>query len=537
MREGRALAHTKAQITDCLIVAAGKGTRLKGFGDMKPLVNLCGRPLIEHAMRSAASAGVTNFVIVTGYKSGILKKFLESLRKKYKWKITIVDNPEYEQANGLSVLAAKPYLKNDFFLSMCDHVVEGDIYEALMAADMPAGTVGLGVDMRLKNKDVDIKDVTRVKTTGGKIEKIGKELRKYNAFDCGIFRANPALFAAIEQSVEQTGDCSISGGMKVLSNAGSAQAIDIGTARWIDVDSPDMHKKAHKWMREKRDADLEKLNGNAINGALNGHKIVAVGHRGSKKFAPENTIAAHEVAFALGARAIEFDIRCTKDGHFILIHDSKVNRTTNGSGKVHKMTLDEIKSLDAGSWKASEFAGEKIPTLREALRNVRGRFVVDIDFKGGPRNSAELLSNLLEEEGFSSGHLVTIFARRHHFGLLKSLCPQYALRPHYISSRRTNRLAKEYPLEIMGLRRLSFSFKAAHAIRSSNFHLFCNVMGFSDNERGFDDSVKAGALFIQTDHLDRLIPYLEQRNLLQNGVLGRDYQPTELLETSESLIS
>lgn len=526
------MLQTRSDITDCLIVAAGKGTRLKGFGDLKPLVNLCGRPLIEHAMRSASSAGVKNFVIVTGYKSGILKKFLENLRKKYRWKITIVENLEYEKANGLSVLAAKPYLKNDFFLSMCDHVVEPSIYDALMAPELAPGCVGLGVDHRLKNPDVDIKDVTRVSHADGRIEKIGKEVRKYNAFDCGIFRANPNLFAAIEQSVEQTGDCSISGGMKILSANHQARAIDIGTARWIDVDSPDMHKKAHKWMRSLRDQDANGVNGSQLNGSR--AKIVAVGHRGSKKFAPENTIAAHEAAFALGARAIEFDVRCTKDGHFVLMHDATVNRTTNGFGRVKKMTLDQIRHLDAGSWKGPEFKGEKVPTLREALRNVKGRFVVDIDFKGGPRNSAALLSSLLEEEGFLSGHLVTIFARRHHFSLLKSLSPQFALRPHYVSLRRTRWHAKEHALEIMGLRRLSFSFKAAQAIRESNFHLFCNVMGFSDNERGFEDSIRAGALFIQTDHLDRLIPYLEERDLLQNDVLGRDYQPFGSMDDSEN---
>lgn len=527
------MQKARAEITDCLIVAAGKGTRLKGFGDLKPLVNLCGRPLIEHAMRAASEAGVTNFVIVTGYKAGILKKFLQSLRKKYRWKITVVENPEYEKANGLSVLAAKPYLKSEFFLSMCDHVVEPQIYHALMSADLPPGTVGLGVDKRLKNPDVDIKDVTRVVAgPDGKIEKIGKEVKKYNAFDCGIFRANPNLFAAIEKSVADTGDCSISGGMKILSAAGQASVIDIGTARWIDVDSPQMHKIAHKWLRGVQDA--AQVNGSAVNSLNgNGRKIVAVGHRGSKKFAPENTLAAHEAAFALGARAIEFDVRCTKDGHFVLMHDANVTRTTNGFGRVKKMTLDEIKALDAGSWKGSEFTGEPVPTLREALRNVKGRFVVDIDFKGGPRNSAELLSSLLEEEGFSSGHLVTIFARRHHFGLLKSLSPQYALRPHYISVRRTKWLAREHSLEIMGLRRLSFSFKAAKAITSSDFHLFCNVMGFSDNERGFEDSIKAGALFIQTDHLDRLIPFLESRNLLQNDVLGRDYQPAALIDLGD----
>lgn len=506
-------------IRSCLIIAAGKGTRLKGFGDLKPLANLCGRPLIEHAMLRAAEAGVTRFVIVTGYKAAILNRFLISLRRKYRWKIKVVENPEYEKANGLSVLAAESHFKSDFFLSMCDHVVEPQIYEALKSAELPQGTVGLGVDLRLQNKDVDLKDVTRVFVENGIIRKIGKDLRQYNAFDCGIFRAGPAFFAAIRESISRTGDYSISGSMKVLAKSHKALAIDIGNARWMDVDSPPVHKKAHKWMRELRDG---KLNGHAVNIDC---KIVAVGHRGTKKFAPENTIAAHEAAFALGARCIEFDIRCTKDGHFVLMHDGTVNRTTNGFGRVEKMTLEKIKTLDAGSHRGSEFRGEPVPTLREALRNVRGRFAVDLDFKGGPMNSAEILANVLEEEGFSSSQLVTIFARWYHFGRLKSLCPQYALRPHYISARRTRRLAREMPLEIMGLRRLSFSFKAVKAIRNADFHLFCNTMGLSDNERGFSDSIEAGAMFIQTDHLDRLIPYLEERGLLEYRVPGRDYQP------------
>ena len=254
-------------------------------------------------------------------------------------------------------------------------------------------------------------------------------------------------------------------------------------------------------------------------------KIIAVGHRGTKKFAPENTLAAHEAAFAMGARAIEFDIRCTKDGHFILMHDGSVNRTTNGRGRVKNLTLDQIKSLGVRS--APEFTSEKVPSLREALRNAKNRFIVDLDFKGGPKNSADILANVLEEEGFSSGCLVTIFARRHHFKTLQSLCPQYALRPHYISAKKTNKLSNTFPLEIMGLRRFSFSFKAARAIRRSNLHLFCNNMGFSDNERGYSDSINAGALFIQTDHLDKLVPYLEKRNLLQTGILDRNYQPID----------
>jgi len=262
-------------------------------------------------------------------------------------------------------------------------------------------------------------------------------------------------------------------------------------------------------------------------------KIVAVGHRGTKKYAPENTLRAHEAAYALGARAIEFDVRCTKDGHFVVIHDARVDRTTDGRGWVKEMTLAEIKTLDAGISKGPGFAGEPIPTLREALRNVKGRFVVDIDFKGGPKYSAEILAEVLEEEWQSTDPLITIFARRHHFNRLKPLCPEFALRPHYISCGKTRGLANDYPLDIMGLRRLSFSTKAAASIRRAGLHLFCNVMGIDDNQRGFESAVRAGAMFIQTDHLDRLTDFLGARGLLQTEALGRNYQPITQLTLSE----
>lgn len=509
-----------AGIDTCLIVAAGKGTRFKGIGDLRPLVNLCGKPLIEHAMVTATSSGVTNFVIVVGYKAKVLSNFLQTLKSKYPWEITIVENTDYEKSNGVSVLSAEPYLRDEFFFVMCDHVVDAAIYEHLQSTTLPRGAVGLGVDRRLNNTDVDVNDVTKVWTLDDKVQNIGKAIEKYNAYDVGIFRANPNFFSAIRKSLDATGDCSISGGMRELAKEDKAIAIDIGNARWIDVDSPDMHRRAHAWKHEVLEHRTVSKSDN---------KIVAVGHRGTKKFAPENTIAAHEVAFALGARAIEFDVRCTKDGHFILIHDATVNRTTDGIGRVKDLTLSQIRELDAGIGKGPEFVGEKVPTLREALRNVKGRFVVDIDFKGGPANSADILANVLEEEGFSTGHLVTIFARRHHFKLLNSLCPQYALRPHYISQRKTRFLAKTQPLEVMGLRRLSFSQKAARSITSSNLHLFCNVMGKYDNEVGFEDAINAGARFIQTDNLDLLIPYLEKRGLLETCVLGRDYQPIQLM--------
>ena len=91
-------------------------------------------------------------------------------------------------------------------------------------------------------------------------------------------------------------------------------------------------------------------------------------HRGASNTHPENTIAAFKEAISLGAHMIEFDVRLSKDKKLVIIHDATVDRTTNGNGKVAELTLAELKVLDAGSWKSSEFEGEKIPTLEEVLK-------------------------------------------------------------------------------------------------------------------------------------------------------------------------
>lgn len=95
--------------------------------------------------------------------------------------------------------------------------------------------------------------------------------------------------------------------------------------------------------------------------------MLVIAHRGASGYAPENTLAAFRRAVALGATFIETDLQLTRDARFVAIHDDSVDRTTNGRGKVHDLTLTEIRSLDAGSWFSSEFAGERIPTLEELL--------------------------------------------------------------------------------------------------------------------------------------------------------------------------
>ena len=95
--------------------------------------------------------------------------------------------------------------------------------------------------------------------------------------------------------------------------------------------------------------------------------MLAIAHRGASGYAPENTFAAFRKALAMGAGFIETDLQLSRDARFVAIHDATVNRTTNGQGAVHDLTLADLRKLDAGSWFGSEFAGERIPTIEEIL--------------------------------------------------------------------------------------------------------------------------------------------------------------------------
>jgi glycerophosphoryl diester phosphodiesterase len=92
-----------------------------------------------------------------------------------------------------------------------------------------------------------------------------------------------------------------------------------------------------------------------------------IAHRGASAHAPENTLAAFRRAVELGASGIETDLRVTREGRFVLLHDSRVNRTTNGRGRIDQLGFEAVRKLDAGSWFDNGFAGERVPSLEEAL--------------------------------------------------------------------------------------------------------------------------------------------------------------------------
>jgi glycerophosphoryl diester phosphodiesterase len=99
-----------------------------------------------------------------------------------------------------------------------------------------------------------------------------------------------------------------------------------------------------------------------------------IGHRGASAYAPENTLAAFELAAEQGADGVELDVQFSRDGRLVIIHDSDVSRTTNGQGKVADLTVAELRAFDAGQ-------GQKIPTLDELFESMGPRLLYNIEIK------------------------------------------------------------------------------------------------------------------------------------------------------------
>jgi glycerophosphoryl diester phosphodiesterase len=238
--------------------------------------------------------------------------------------------------------------------------------------------------------------------------------------------------------------------------------------------------------------------------------VLAVGHRGTVKFAPENTIAAFNKAIDHGADLLEMDVRQTSDGHLVVIHDQSVARTTDQRGDVAGLTLEEIKALDAGSWFGEEFSRERVPTFSEALAAIEGRAVPDIDFKAG---DPEKLVDAVREAGLLGK--VTLYC-----GDWQTLKAVLALDSGFIIRPTAPKglpglsdVLTELDPPIVNIDWKYFSEELIRAIHLSGRKAFVNTMGDHDNAASMVRAIDAGADYLQTDHLDVLLPLLRQRGL------------------------
>lgn len=227
-----------------VVLAAGAGSRLRDAAPVKPLVEVDGRPLIQHVLAALGEAGVKRAYIVTGHSAEILAVRLDEMSAQLPLTLEIIVNPDFHLSNGISVLAAKSHAKQPFILTMADHLFDPEIVRLLLANGLGDNALVLAVDRRIENPDVDLEDVTRVATKNGRILRIGKGLAEFDAFDTGLFYATPALFEALARIREEKGDASLSNGVQRLADEGRAAVLDIGARFWLDVDDAAMLARA-----------------------------------------------------------------------------------------------------------------------------------------------------------------------------------------------------------------------------------------------------------------------------------------------------
>lgn len=220
-----------------LIIAAGAGSRLAdGSNIPKPLRKVCGMPLIKRTLYAAYKAGLKKVYVVVGFEK---EKIIDYLKTE-KWPIAVetIENPDWQKSNGMSVLAAKDRIRENFVLLMSDHVFTFPLLKKLCAEDLGPLAAKLAVDFKIR-EIFDPEDATKVEVQEGLIRAIGKDLVQYNAVDTGCFLMSPEIFVALEEASAEKGDCSLSDGIRRLAKQGKMGISDIGSEFWQDVDTPE----------------------------------------------------------------------------------------------------------------------------------------------------------------------------------------------------------------------------------------------------------------------------------------------------------
>lgn len=150
--------------------------------------------------------------------------------------------------------------------------------------------------------------------------------------------------------------------------------------------------------------------------------MLIIGHRGAKGYAPENTISSFKRAIELGVDMIELDVYVLLTGEVVLMHDHKVDRTTNGKGYVYEQSYDEVRALDAGG-------GEQVPTLQEVLDFVNRRVVINVELKGPgtAKAVAAIIADYIETKGWQPSNFIVSSFNHHELKEFQSHLPSITI--------------------------------------------------------------------------------------------------------------
>lgn len=250
---------------------------------------------------------------------------------------------------------------------------------------------------------------------------------------------------------------------------------------------------------------------------LQAHELHYAAHRGAHQENPENSLASIRNAIVAGATVVEVDVRATKDGVLILMHDKTVDRTTSGKGKVTDLTFAEIQQLYLRETPHGVVGQHRVPTLKEALECSKGHIIVDLDFKEERAGFSAKTYALITELAMEDEVLFFLYDYR-DMELLHTLNPTITLFPRARNKKDLEEIVRSKRTYIAHIDDSFTDVDYLLSLRNNDFYLWINTLG------DFDDQAEINGLDVYRSFLSsypfvRIIqtdmPYL-WKNLLRN---------------------
>ncbi len=231
--------------------------------------------------------------------------------------------------------------------------------------------------------------------------------------------------------------------------------------------------------------------------------ILACAHRGEHLRHPENSLPAIQAAIDAGVDYVELDIRTTRDGYLVLMHDSTVNRTTGGQGAIKDMTLDEIRKLDLGARFPGKFPGLEIPTFDEALEACRGKIGIYVDTKSA--SPTDLIA-AIERHGMGE-HVMFYSSSVEFLKQIAELRTSWKLMPEANNPAHVQELVTLLHPFVLAFDRHDFNPPTIQAAHDAGVGIFVDLF----NPPDWDAGIAAGVAGIQTDYPAELMAFLRAR--------------------------
>lgn len=237
-------------------------------------------------------------------------------------------------------------------------------------------------------------------------------------------------------------------------------------------------------------------------------RIFITAHRGAHEEAPENSLASIRTAIEIGCDYVELDVRKTKDGKLVLMHDSTVDRTTDGKGKVDQLTFDEIRALKFDGKTAEKHPDEVVPTFDEALAHCKGKIGLYLDHKAG--EVSELLEALKRHDMVSK---TVVYSSHEKLREFKKLEPKIWIMPdHPDDPAKIVELADSLHPETMdgGIHR--WTKEQVDTAHKHKVEVWVDILGPFDTDAGYKFGLDIGVDAIQTDHPAAVLKFLKEHN-------------------------